>query len=223
MRRSAQAWNRSVLWALALAGLALVMILQLSSQEDAPSRATQSSPAVGNRKVPLARQAGSDASETQQEWTNVFQALRSSRPVPPEILPRLQPALGPNARVLELDFEHAYFLETDPPIGIWVLDGKGVTCLFDGQTFAMACDNSANTARDGLIVVSGRSPMKYKNPVVTAVGIAPDGARAVRFGVLDSPDRVIPVRGNAFAFRTRQPIVVKDVLRDSRRPGLIGP
>lgn len=78
----------------------------------------------------------------------------------------------------------------------------------------MACDTAAATVRYGLVVVSGPSPQFYKHPPVEALGIAPDGLRAVRLEVIGGTDHVVPIVDNTFALRAHRPIAVMGVIRN---------
>jgi len=120
-------------------------------------------------------------------------------------------SLGLGLRELSLSFRHAYHLKTKLSIGVWVVEGRAVTCLFNDHDFAVACDTSANTARYGLVIISGPSPSIYKHPPVVALGIVPNRFRTVRLGVVGGRDHLVGVVGNTFALRARHPIIIKGV------------
>jgi hypothetical protein len=139
--------------------------------------------------------------------------MRFPQSMPAQARWRVRSPLGPRGAELGLDLDRAYYLKTSLGIGVWVVGGNGVTCLFNGETFAMACDTSSDTVRNGLVIVSGPSPAANKRPEVVAVGIAPNGVHAVRLGRFGASDRVVPVIGNTFALRAHRPIAVKGVIR----------
>jgi hypothetical protein len=122
-------------------------------------------------------------------------------------------ALGPDVPRLGISLKAGYLLKTRLGIGIWVVGGNQVVCIVNARDFAVACDTVTNTARYGLISVSGPSPAAYKHPPVVALGIAPDGVRAVRLGILGRRNHVVRVFNNTFALRANRPIIVRGVLR----------
>lgn len=125
----------------------------------------------------------------------------------------MRAALGPGMAKLGVSLRAGYLLKTRLGIGIWVVEGKRIVCIFNAQDFAVACDTATNTGRYGLVSVSGPSPMTYKHPPVVALGIVPDGVQAVRLGVLGRRNHIIRISNNTFVLRTHRPIVVKGVLR----------
>jgi hypothetical protein len=173
-----------------------------------PSRQTG-----GDWKVQLVHRSASQHSRAGQVNQRTFRSMRFVQVVPTKARRRIRPVLGPGGGNLGLDFKHAYYLKTSLRVGIWVVGGTGVTCLFNGQTFAMACDTSSRTARHGLVVVSGPSPMTHERPPVVALGIVPNGVHAVRLGLIGGHGRFVPVTGNTFALRAHRPIMVKGVRR----------
>jgi hypothetical protein len=139
--------------------------------------------------------------------------MRIPRRLPAQVRARIREALGPEGEELGLNFDRAYYLDTSLAVGIWIVWGRGVICLFNGHSFSMACDTSIRATQDGLVIVSGPSPAAYERPAVVALGLVPDGVHAVRLGLLGGRDRVVPVVRNTFALRAHRPIMVKDVRR----------
>jgi hypothetical protein len=186
-----------------------------SLSRGSPSHASASpSPQTSSDwKVQLVRRSARQHSRTRQVNQRTFGSMRSVRALPAQARRRIRPVLGPGGAKLGLDFKRAYYLKTSLRIGIWVVGGRGVTCVFNAQSFAMGCDTSSRTARHGLVVVSGPSPMTHKRPPVVALGIVPNGAHAVRLGLIGGHDRFVPVTGNTFALRAHRPIMVKGVRR----------
>ena len=144
---------------------------------------------------------------------NAFAALKHKQPIPSDSRRRMRVSLGPQLGQLGIWLRRGYFLNTSIGTRIWVTMGHEIVCIFNGRSFAVACDTSYNTAKYGLVSVSGPSPAAFKHPPVEAVGIAPDGIRSVRLGVLGKPDHLVPVISNTFGLRTHSPIQVKGVIR----------
>lgn len=189
---------------LALIGIAL------ERPTDRASQAVTSAP--HDWKEQLAARAASH-SDPPQDGLADFHAIHTPVLIPSPIRRRMAHSLGPHPTTLGISLRDGYFLNTANGIGLWVLRGEHVVCIFNGRTLAMACDTAADTARYGLVVVSGPSPQFYKHPLVEAVGIAPDGVRAVRLELMGRSDRVVSIVNNTFALRAHQPILVKGVVR----------
>ena len=145
--------------------------------------------------------------------TTFFTALKREQPIPPSSRQRMHVSLGPQERPLGIRLRQGFLLKTSLGTGIWVIMGHSVTCIFNGRSFAVACDTASNTAKYGLVSVSGPSPAAFRNPPVEAIGIVPNGIRSVRLGVLGRPDHLVPVVRNTFGLRTHRPIKVMGVVR----------
>lgn len=166
-----------------------------------------------NWKSRLVHQAASMHSVLNQLDSQRFHGLGAATPIPPESRDRMRAALGPEMAELGISLSTGYLLKTRLGIDIWVVQGNSIACMFNAHNFAVSCDTAVNTVRHGLVSVSGPSPMAYKHPPVVALGIVPNGVRAVRLGVLGGRDRVVPVLNNTFALRAHRPIIVKGVVR----------
>lgn len=194
---------------LGLAALASA-VHQIQSGNETPPKTAHS---AKDWKVRLIANAQSQRVQPEQVGPTRFHALTRTRPIPTMKLRRMRAALGPRSSILGLDMGSGYFVRTRLGVGIWVLAGHRVTCLFNGHSGAVACDTSANTTRYGLISVSGPSPIRFKHPPVAAVGLVPDGVKAVRLEVLGRSDHVVPVSNNTFALEAHRPIRFKGVIR----------
>lgn len=165
----------------------------------------------GNWKSLLAaraeRSAGADLSPRS------FSGLSEPMALPAEERRRAYSVLGPGTDALGLDFEHAYFLKTRWSVGLWLLKGHGIACVFNSRSFAAACDTVPHIAKRGLVIVSGRAPVGDSRPEVTALGIVPNGFRSVRVGLVGARDKLVLVSNNSFVVRARRPIVVKGLRR----------
>lgn len=161
----------------------------------------------------LAAQAQSQPMLKGESHATYFAALKHRQPVPTGSRQRMRVSLGSQESQLGIRLRRGYFLSTNIGTGIWVMMGHRVVCIFNGRSFAVACDTAYNTAKYGLVSVSGPSPAAFKNPPVEAVGIAPNGIRGVQLGVLGRPDHLVPVIKNTFGLRTHRPIQVKGVIR----------
>jgi len=137
--------------------------------------------------------------------------------MPLQIRQAAKATLGKGQRQLGLRFEGAQYLDTPLGIGMWVVKGRGVTCIFHERKALAACNVSVDVGRRGLTLVAGaRDADAGTNTLPTrflALGIAPDWARAVRLQIVGGGSKTIPVIDNAYALRARAPINVEGLIR----------
>jgi hypothetical protein len=191
-----------------VAGLALIAG---SSGED------KSAPA----KTPLgpwARlvQMADESPRPREAWP--FASLRGEpTAMPPALERKARETLGRGHRQLGLRFEHAQHLKTSLGFGIWILRGKGVTCMFHGTATLVACNATAQVSRYGLKMVGGDDPTPPPPGVLPdrflAFGIAPDWARAVRVRIVGGASKTISIDDNTYVLRARAPINVEQLIR----------
>lgn len=149
-----------------------------------------------------------------QSWP--FAAMKDE----PESMPqrRIQDAnstLGRGHRALGLRFDQSQYVDTSAGIGIWVVRGKGITCIFHARTVAAACNTDAEAGRRGLALVVGEgrsaSPRALP-PRFLALGIAPNSTQAVELRTAGGASETIPVIDNAFALRAREPMNLQELI-----------
>lgn len=137
---------------------------------------------------------------------------------PPESMPsdmrrKVHETIGPS-RIMRLQFAQAQHVRTQIGIGVWVVEGRGVTCAVRGGVGSATCQTSVRARRHGLLLEVyrvGRDPAAPPTHF-TAFGVAPNWARivVVRIG---HHRKEIPVVNHAYALRAKQPIEVQRLVR----------
>jgi hypothetical protein len=130
----------------------------------------------------------------------------STHPVPRALQERLRRARNPEVRTLRLDA--AKYLATAS--GLWVANGRGVTCIVQAHGGAVSCVPRATLLQEGValgVVDLGPPPDREPQEFIVA-GIVPDRFTSVRLSV-GSRERTIAVRDNAYSLRAAVPILVE--------------
>jgi hypothetical protein len=147
-----------------------------------------------------------------------FAAMRN-KPEPMPLGSRREAAatLGDGYQQLSLHFDRAQYSTISGNIGIWVVRGNGVTCIFLARKGLAACNTTAETERVGLTLVAGlkkpNAPAFAVPQAFMAIGIMPDEVRAVRVHSVDGGLKTVPIAHNTFAFRTKRPINIRRLIR----------
>jgi hypothetical protein len=114
---------------------------------------------------------------------------------------------------LRLRFEEARYARTPTDIGLWVVFGRGVTCMFRAVRMASTCSPTVDVYRRGMLLQTYKTASPGGRPIqFAALGIVPDGVRSVAATVEGEP-RNIPVVDNAFADVAKTPIRIIDLNR----------
>jgi hypothetical protein len=138
---------------------------------------------------------------------------RPPEPMPPAMREKVFETLGPGNH-LGLDFDRARLIRTQIGIGIWVVEGRGVTCAFRDGVGSSICQTSVQARRHGLLLESykvGKEPTASPTHF-TAFGVSPSWGR---FAVVKIGDhrRRVPIVDHAYALRAEQPIEVLRLVR----------
>lgn len=111
-------------------------------------------------------------------------------------------------RPLGLDFNAAKYVTTQNDIRLWVVLGKGVACMFRELHMAASCTTRAQAFRHGIVLQTYQLNKVGGEPTTfTAIGIAPDGVRAISMRVGDRRMKV-PVVNNTYWAEASKPISV---------------
>lgn len=136
-----------------------------------------------------------------------FDVLRgATRPVPLALQARLRRARNRDIRSLWLNA--ARYVPADR--GLWVVNGRGETCIIQAHGGAVSCVSRAILFRHGValgVVDLGPPPARKAREFIVA-GIVPDGVKAVEVQAGDER-RSLEVRDNAYSLRAPEPILVK--------------
>jgi hypothetical protein len=116
--------------------------------------------------------------------------------------------LGP-AAPLRLHFDEARYVRTPIDFALWVVPGRGVTCMFRTVRIVSSCRTTVYAYRHGMVLQTakpGTSP-RSRPSLFTLTGIAPDWTRtiSVRAG---RELRTIPIIDNVFADKARVPFQI---------------
>jgi len=145
-----------------------------------------------------------------------FAALnKRAEAVPRRFVRKAIENLGGHQR-LGLRFRRAHYLHTSVGVGIWIVPGRNVTCLFQAVEMAAACSINTIITRKGEVLVVGRraAPDRAAQPVsFLAVGIAPNWVRAILMKPIGKPSRRVPVVNNTYGLRARSPINIEKLIR----------
>lgn len=124
--------------------------------------------------------------------------------------------LGGGQQHLGLRFDNAQYVDTTLGVGIWVVRGNAITCIFHERKAVSACNTSVDVGWRGLVLVIGLKGQNAPLPALPAhflaLGIAPDWARAVRLQIVGGASKTVPVIDNAYALRARAPINVERLI-----------
>jgi hypothetical protein len=134
--------------------------------------------------------------------------LGPAKVMPLKMRRKLRRTLG-GARDLHLRFNSGHHITTSVGIGLWVVEGEGVTCLALEVRAASTCDTSTAAERRGLLLEvyrSGRSSNQHPSHFL-ALGVAPNWASGVRLMVGDRP-RTLITQNQIYALRAEVPIQV---------------
>jgi hypothetical protein len=215
MDRRRTAWVFAALFAL-LVGVWLVAGGLDSDGEKANPAMEMSDSGVENWHARLVRRAAliSPKGPEPQPWP--FAAMQDEpEAMPPRLIQAANATLGRGHRVLGLRFDRAQYVDTTAGIGIWVVRGKGVTCIFHARTAAAACSTDAEAGYRGMILVVGDGPQPAPGTLPTrflALGIAPNLTRAVRLEIASGASKTVPIIDNAFALRAREPMNLQELI-----------
>jgi hypothetical protein len=141
-----------------------------------------------------------------------FTGLRAqAQAMPLQMRHAARDTLGVDQNYLSLNYDQVEYARTAIGVGIWVVKGNGVTCIFQDKSGAATCSTNVNFVHHGGLLVVGKanqfSPTSFKRPTqFLAIGIAPDSIKAARLRVLGQKARRIPVVGNTFGLRAGAPI-----------------
>lgn len=138
---------------------------------------------------------------------HAFDVLRgATRPVPLALQTRLRRARNQSIRAIWLNA--ARYVPTDS--GLWVVNGRGETCIIQAHGGAVSCVPRASLFRKGValgVVNLGPPPDRKPREFIVA-GIVPNWIKAVDVQVGDK-GRLITVRHNSYSVRAAVPILVK--------------
>jgi hypothetical protein len=206
-----------------LAGAAIAALLLLPGlRSDPPSYGAGSSSTSSNLTSTSAEnwqaQTASRGLEELNDPSNRGLPALAITKTMPESMPRgmrqkVHETIGP-AQSLQLDFDQAQLVRTQSGIGIWVVEGRGVTCAFRDKVGSSTCQTTVQARKRGLLLETYKVNKDPKAPPThfTAFGVAPNWARSAVVKI-KGRQREISVVNHAYALRAMQPIEVQRLTR----------
>jgi hypothetical protein len=119
-----------------------------------------------------------------------------------------------SGRILHLDLNHAHLIRTPLGVRVWVVEGRGVTCVIRDRTATSTCVTTVNARKRGLLLEVYKPSEQPKGlpSHFLALGITPNWARSVLVSI--GPTRkAIPIDQHLYALRAEEPVEVKRLLR----------
>lgn len=142
-----------------------------------------------------------------QRWP--FSALEPAiGGMPPQLRAEAREVLGSPAP-MRLRFDEARYGRAPTGVGLWMVPGRGVTCMFRAVSIASTCIATVDAYRYGMLLQTykvGKAPGIRPSHFVV-LGVAPDGAKtvSVKFG---ERTRTVPIVDNAFRVQAEAQIRV---------------
>ena len=199
-------------------GIALLMVVFVgligfalaSSREGGrhhESRSYEQSP--GNWQVALVHRGVTELSDGKGSDLVPLAALFGAKEGMPAMLRRrIRVNLG-GVTALKLRFAQAQHLASPDGSSFWIVEGKGVTCLFRDGLPASSCRTSASAREEGIwLGTYSTSETEPGRPVAfLALGIVPGASTSVKVRS-EGSQITIPVRNHLWALKSRFPIKV---------------
>lgn len=203
-----------------LAGLLILLAagwLALGGSKDVSTRSKIGKPGSHfDWKSEMVRKGRQELRRNEGERGLRFKFMQARADAMPEQMRRAIAVSVGGVSALGLRFDHAHFLPTATGGGVWVTEGDGVTCMSSAASGATSCDTSLHAWRKGLPLEVCRptaSPRDLPTDCL-ALGIVPNGARAVRVRIGHATRvRVVQALEGTYALRAPVPIDVVGMVR----------
>ena len=211
MKKSFGKKHLAILALSALAIAAVWLIAGRGATEESDSSALSRHTTMATRWKALADQ-GVREKPVFKTWP--FAAFRGpSRAMPTDRREASASTLG-EPDPLGLDFDQARYAMSRARVGLWMVPGRGVTCLIKGGIVAATCDTTSNTERKGLSleVFKPGPPPKRRPTHFLALGVVPNGVKGLRVRV-GKRTSVISVSDNTYSMRAEVPIQIVSLIR----------
>jgi hypothetical protein len=127
--------------------------------------------------------------------------------MPPHLMQEARAMLR-GAGSLQLRYGDAAYARTHAGVGLWVVPGRAVICMFRAVKMGSACVTAARAQREGVVLgVYQVGTASEQPPHFTLLGVVPDGVRALKVEE-GNTIRTVPVIDNSFETSARHPIRV---------------
>jgi hypothetical protein len=118
---------------------------------------------------------------------------------------------------LGLYFANARYATTSNKVGLWVVPGDGLICMFRAVQLVASCTTTAQAYRYGIVLQVYKPDREHDRPTEFAsLGIVPDGVKKVPAKV-GKQWTTIAVADNTFYVESRRPIGIPPTLQRSSR------
>lgn len=158
-------------------------------------------------KHKLSQRGISESRESQEEGLVPQMAAHSAPEAMPMRMRRRIAEVLHGVGALHLQFNKAQRGRTPVGVDLWIVEGRGVTCLFLEETLASSCRTRVEARRQGIWLETYKiSKVHPEQPShFLALGAVPDGVHVVPVTIAGSP-RAVRVRKNVWAIRAETPI-----------------
>lgn len=128
-----------------------------------------------------------------------------------------QDAIDHNVRgigTLSLHFAEAQYAKAAGGVGLWIVEGPSVTCIFPDGSPSSSCKPSAAANETGITLETYRiSKVHPRRPTgFLALGVVPAGVRAMSVTINGSP-KIARVRNGVWSMRANAPIEYRRLIR----------
>jgi hypothetical protein len=116
---------------------------------------------------------------------------------------------------LHLRFDQAQYEPTPVGVGVWIVEGRGVACIFTDGMPASSCRTSVDARREGIWLGTYRTSKVHPGRPTSflTLGAVPDNVRAVSLIVGSDPPTTIRVLNHVWAVRTRASVEIQRLIR----------
>ncbi len=153
--------------------------------------------------------AGPSQAATRRRQLRNFSIMRSApERMPPSTGRHIESITGVPPSSLDLgSAQYAYSASG----GIWLVNGRKITCMVQGRRGSLACATTADFAARGLVLGTAKAPKKDGGPPRSfrVLGIAPNWVDLVQVRIGIRKARSIPVVDHVYALHASVPIFVE--------------
>lgn len=202
--------TRTALLLMCIVVIASVGVFTLSSQDGVRQQEPSTyNPAQSNWQHSLAHRGIVEISEGRGADLKPLSAYFGSRePMPNTLRKRISRNLG-GVGPLHLRFAQAQYLVSSSGPSFWIVEGRGVTCMFRDGLPASSCRTSVSAREDGIWLgtYSTRQAKPGRPVAFLALGVLPQAAGTV-VAHTGKSKITVPVRSHIWVLRSRFPIDV---------------
>jgi hypothetical protein len=116
---------------------------------------------------------------------------------------------------LHLRFDQAQYEPTPVGVGVWIVEGRGVACIFTDGMPASSCRTSVDARRGGIWLGTYRTSKVHPGRPTSflTLGAVPNNVRAVSLIIGSGSPTTIRVLNHVWAVRTRASVEIQRLVR----------